>query len=148
MLVSSTVTAHTTRLNGDLQCVVAHLASKGIYDEFLKTVEYEKNQPHCSDVLYKLRSYFFTDVGLFRNSKNMKIVDCIENNFIATGAQENQLHLHAIQQIGIGWRVWRYWSYEEKTFNLYETLADAMRKIESHCNQLARNHVGDFERHF
>lgn len=144
----STAMTHADQLNCDLQCVVAHLASKGIYDEFLRTVEYEKNQPHCNDVLAKLRSYFFTDVGLFRTSKNIKIVDCIEKNFVTTGAQENYLHLHSIKQIGIGWRIWRYWSYEEKTLSLHETLFDAMRKIESLCNQLARNHVGDYERHF
>lgn len=150
LLTAATVTSHTKRLNCDLQCVVSHLASHGIYDEFLKTVEYRKGQPHCIDVITKLRYYFFADARLFRGSKNFKIYDCIEQNFIAAKAQENYLHLHAVKEIGIGWRIWRYWSYHEKTQNLHETIAEAMKRIESHCNQFNRNQIerNDYERHF
>lgn len=150
LLTTSTVNSRVRQHNCDLQCVVSHLASHGIYDEFLKTIEYEKGQPHCIDVITKLRNYFFVDARLFRGSKNFKIYDCIEQNFISTKSQEIYLHLHAIKEIGIGWRVWRYWSYYDKTQDLYDSITEAMKRIESHCNQFNRNQIEriDYERHF
>lgn len=130
----------------DLQCIVRHLASKGVFDEFLATVNYKRSLQNCDDVIRNIRKDFFSNVGLFRTFKNSRIYDCMMKNYISS-VQENYLHYHALKDIGIGWRVWRYFNYEEKTKNLLEVVQESMKRIESHCNQLARNQV-DFERFF
>lgn len=130
----------------ETKCLARHLASKGIFDEYLELVKYHKEMESCNRLITNIRRDFFSNVGLFRTIKNKKVYDCMMDNYISN-VQDTFLHYRALKEIGIGWRVWRYFDHEEKVKKLLDIVQESMIKVESHCNQLARNQV-DFERYF